>query len=76
MSIILLIIAIDLLSFFVGIYVGQRYPITTTKEYQRPKPSRDNGKVFDEDTFFVEPKDVVESFNKSSTLDEFINKIK
>jgi hypothetical protein len=64
---------------FIGIYVEKRQYKNTVLKLGFKGYSRfmDNlVATFDENTFFVEPKDVVESYKQSSNVTEFINKIK
>jgi hypothetical protein len=71
------------LIFFSGLFIGITISIMSSMFVKLPKRYINNMRnvdskpeIFTEDVFFVDPKDVVESYKQSSNVAEFINKIK
>lgn len=64
--------------YFIGVFVGTKmhHVKKDEVEWRKMKAFKSRADIFEEDILFIEPKDVVESYKQSSTIDEFINKIK
>lgn len=59
-----------------GYLIGRYYGGRPKTSFHIPSTTKDSPQVFDENTYFVEPRDVLESYKQSSTVTEFIKKIK
>lgn len=69
----ILFILTAIVCYFLGVYMGWKFHDVS---FHMPKKESMAPKTFTEDTFFVEGKDVLESFKRSSTLSDFINQLK
>lgn len=68
---IIVIIILFVASYLLGVFIGTRIPLRP-----QTKSKETDKRVVDESTFFVNPKDVLESYKESTNVSDFINKIK
>jgi hypothetical protein len=76
MTIFLIVVILPSVAYLLGVFVGTRWYFKRDEMTIKKNKSVGFSTTFYEDTFFIEPKDVVESYKQSSNVAQFINKIK